>query len=292
FYFNKKTYHLIISFVLVKRCKLVKNQEMPIYLIIIFIIVLILIIISTVLYFIQDRIIFHAEKLPTNYKFSFRTDFDEINLKTVDNQTLNGLLFKVNNPKGVILFFHNHSGNIEHWSRSANYINHLKYDALLMDFRGYGKSTGAYNEKLMYEDSKLWYDFTKDLYNEHLITVYGRGIGASFATYVSSLNNPKRLILESPMYNLLFTSESQYPYIPFKGFISKYKFNTAAYIKNVKCKIYIVHGKLNTLVDYRNSLKLYELAKDNTDLLIIPDGNHYNLVNHKMYLDKVEEILQ
>jgi len=265
---------------------------MPIYIIIIITIVLVLLIISVILYLIQDRMIFHAEKLPVNYKFVFRSDFDEINLKSSDNQNLNGLLFKIEDPKGVILFFHNHSGNIEHWSRSATYINHLKYDALLMDFRGYGKSTGTYNEKLMYEDAKLWYAFAKDLYDESLITVYGRGIGASFATYVSSLNNPKQLILESPLYDLLFTSKIHYPYVPFKGLISKYRFETAAFIGKVKCKIYIIHGKQNTLVDYRNSLKLYELAKDNTDLLIIPDGNHYNLVNHKVYLNKIQEILQ
>ena len=265
---------------------------MPVYLIIFISAVLFLLIVSVVLYLVQDRIIFHAEKLPVNYKFSFKTDFEEIHLKTNDNETLNGLLFKTKEPKGVILFFHNHSGNVEHWSRSATYANHLKCDTLLMDYRGYGKSTGSYNEKLMYEDAKLWYTFVKNLYDESLITVYGRGIGATFATYVASLNNPKRLLLESPMYDLIFTSRHLYPYIPFQILILKYKFRTADFIKDVKCKTYIFHGEQNTLVNYKNSVKLYELNKDNIELLIIPDGNHYNLVNHKIYLNKIKEILK
>ncbi len=265
---------------------------MSFFVIIIISVLSVLIIISVILYLAQDKIIFHAVKLPANYRFSFKSDFEEINLKTHDNQTLNGLLFKVSDPKGVVLFFHNHSGNIEHWSRSATYINHLNYDALLIDYRGYGKSTGSFNEKLMMEDSKLWYDFTKDLYDENLITVYGRGIGGTFATYAASLNKPKRLILESPLYDMMFTSKYVYPYIPFKSLISKYRFDTASSIKNVKCKIYIFHGKLNKLVDYRNSVKLEELSKENIDLMIIPDGNHYNLVNHQMYLNKIAELLQ
>ena len=236
--------------------------------------------------------IFHAEKLPVNYKFSFKSDFEEINLTTPDKQTLNGLLFKTDNSKGVVLFFHNHSGNIEHWSRSATYLNDLNYDALLMDYRGYGKSTGTYNEKLMFDDAKLWYEFAKSLYKEKFITLYGRGIGATFATFVASVNNPKQLILESPMYDLIFTSKDHYPYVPFMGLIAKYKFATYAYIKNVKCQIFIIHGKLNSLIDYRNSLELQKLANNNIDLLIIPDGNHYNLVNHKAYLDKINEILK
>ena len=264
---------------------------MSIFIIIIISVFLVLIILSVVLYILQDRIIFHAEKLPVNYRFLFNNDFDEINLETQDNKILNGLHFKVDDPKGVVLYFHNHAGNIEHWSRSAVFINHLKYDALLMDYRGFGKSTGSYNEKLMLEDSILWYDYASKMYDESVITVYGRGIGATFATYVSSLNNPKRLILESPMYDLLFTSRYYYPYVPFKSWIAKYKFDTAAFIKNVNCKIFIFHGKLNTLVDYRNSVELEKLAKDNTELYIIPDGNHYNLVNHKTYLNKVNEIL-
>lgn len=265
---------------------------MSVYIISLIAIVIILLIISIILYILQDKIIFHAEKLPANFKFSFKGDFEEINLTTPDKQTLNGLLFKTDNPKGVVLFFHNHSGNIEHWNRFATYINHLKYDALLMDYRGYGKSSGSYNEKVMFKDAKLWYDFTKSIYNEELITLYGRGIGGTFATYVASLNIPKCLILESPMYDLIFTSKYHYPYIPFKGIISKYKFETFAYIQDVKCKIYIIHGELNSLVNYRNSIKLQKLAGDNVDLLLIPDGNNYNLVNHKVYLDKINEILQ
>ncbi len=52
------------------------------------------------MYLIQDTIIFHAEKLPENHKFSFNSDFVEINLKTEDNNTLNGLFFKVDKQKG------------------------------------------------------------------------------------------------------------------------------------------------------------------------------------------------
>ena len=266
---------------------------MSVFGIIILSVVLILIIISVMLYIIQDKMIFHAEKLPKKYAFSFRNKFEEINLKTHDNQILNGLLFNVNDEsKGIILYFHNHSGNIMHWSSFAGYFNQLGYDVLMMDYRGYGKSTGDYNEKLMFEDSLLWYDYVLEICDENKITVYGRGLGGSFATYVASLHKPKRLILESPMYNLIFTANHLYRFIPAKSLISKYKFDTSAYIKNVKCKVFIIHGKLNTFVDFRNSVELQKLAKDNIDLLIIPDGNHYNLSNHESYLNKMDEILQ
>jgi len=262
---------------------------MPIWLIVILALILIILSISIVLYFVQDKLIFHAEKLSPDYQFSFKNYFDEINLETPDGNTLNGLLFKVNNSKGVVLFFHNHSGNIENWSRPYEIILNKGFDILLMDYRGFGKSTGKYNEPLMQKDAELWYNYILNLYDESEITIYGRGIGATFATYISSLNNPKQLILESPMYNIFYAAKYHYPLIPSR-LIAKYKFDTAAYIINVKCKTIIFHGKKNELINYKNSLKLYKLSKSNIDLVLVPDGNHYNLINHELYKENMDKI--
>ena len=251
--------------------------------------VFLVLIISLALYFLQDKIIFHPEKLPKNYQFKFTVDFEEINLESNDGNVLNGLLFKAHNTKGLVIFYHNHSGNIEHWSRSALFMNKLDHDVLLMDYRGFGKSTGNFNEASFLEDANLWYNYGRKRYDEAKISVYGRGLGATFATYVASLNSPKRLCLESPFHSLNFMAKIHYPLLPLK-LISKYKFETYKYIKDVKCKVYLFHGKLNKLISYKNSIKLYESSKENTDLLLISDGNHYNLINNSLYLNKIKEI--
>jgi len=263
---------------------------MPIWLIFLLTIAIVLIAISMIIYFIQDSIIFHTEKLPANFSFSFANDFEEINLTTQDGNTLNGVLFKVENSKGIVLFYHNHSGNIDHWSRSAIFINSYNFDVLIMDYRGFGKSTGSFNEKLMLRDSLLWYDFTRKLYEEDKITVYGRGIGSTFATYVASKNNPIKLVLESGVYSLSYTAKIQYPYLPTK-LILKYKFETFNYIGQVNCKIYLLHGKKDRLVHYSNSEKLHQLKIDNCDLILIPEGNHHNLIGNELYLKSIKEVL-
>lgn len=262
---------------------------MPFWIILLLAILFILFTISIILYFIQEKFIFHAEKLPSNYEFSFRNEFEELNLKTEDGEKLNGLLFKAKTSKGVVLFFHNHSGNINHWSRSAVFINNQNYDVLMMDYRGFGKSTGDFNEQLMFEDSLLWYNFTKKLYDEKLITVYGRGIGAAFAAYASSINNPKQLVLVSPIYSINYTAKANYPFLPTK-LILKYKFETYKHIEKVKCNTYFFHGVKDKLVPFSSSEKLHELIKENSELYLIPKGNHYDLTNNAVFLDKIKEI--
>lgn len=262
-------------------------MQMFVYLFI-FVIFLVAIILI-VLYLFQDRIIFHPEELPKDFQFEFSNEFEEINLTTDDHNVLNGLLIKANNSKGLIIYYHNHSANIDQWSRSVQFMNKMDYDVLLMDYRGFGKSTGKFNEKIFLSDSILWYSYALDHYSEEDITVYGRGVGATFATYVASLNNPKRLCLESPIYSLYYVAKVHYPYLPIK-MISKYKFETGKYIVDVNCKIYIFHGKQNKFINYKNSLKLNELSKGNMELLLIPDVNHYNMINNTVYLSKIEEL--
>jgi len=262
---------------------------MPTWVLIILAVFFVGLVINVVLYFIQDKILFHPETISKNYEFNFSNDFEEIFLETLDGASLNGVLFKLNNPKGVVLYFHNHSGNVKHCSNAVHVFNELNYDVLVMDYRGFGKSTGVFNEVLMSADSQLWYDYVMNRYDEDKIALYGRGIGATFATYVASRNNPKILCLESPLYNLFYTAKFHYPYVPRK-IISKYEFNTAKYFTTVSCMKYIFHGKQDDLVHYTNSQKLYDLSKKNSKLILISEANHYNLGSNNFYLQKIEQL--
>lgn len=263
---------------------------MSLWIILVLIIIILVLITSVVLYFIQDKVLFQPEKVSKKYQFDFSNDFEEIFLNGSDNAILNGVLFQLKEPKGVIIYFHNHSGNLRHCSNAVYTFSQLNFDVLVMDYRGYGKSEGTYDEAKMYEDAQLWYNHVKLHYEERDIVLYGRGLGASFAASVASKNNPNLLCIESAMYSLLYASKFHYRYLPIRWII-RYNFNTAINLKNVTCKTYIFHGVKDDLIHYSNSEKLYGISKDNSELILIPDGTHYNLGSNTMYLHKIEEIL-
>jgi hypothetical protein len=66
---------------------------------------LLIVIIFLLLFFFQEKLIFFPEKLDKNFRFNFHSKFEEINIKTSDNKSLNGLLFTVDNPKGMIFIY-------------------------------------------------------------------------------------------------------------------------------------------------------------------------------------------
>ena len=248
-------------------------------------------VVSLTLYLLQEKFILHAEKLPRSYIFDFAGDFEEMNLMMSDGVNQNGVLFKTKNSKGLIMFFHGHSGNVDHFGSIAYRFNKfLNHDFLVMDYRGYGKSEGKFSEQHTFLDVKQWYQEMVLIYDEAEISLYGKGIGSTFAAYLASEYNPSKLVLESPLYDLKFTALKYYPLFPFIKYIPTYTFDTAAYLKNIRLPIYLVHGKLNKLVHYENSNKLLSINAAHADLCLIEDGDHHNLVKHLEYAQYISKI--
>ncbi|MDF1550781.1 MAG: alpha/beta hydrolase [Bacteroidales bacterium] len=110
-----------------------------------------------VVYLLQDKLIFQSTKLSSNYEFNFNQPFNEYTLKTADNEQLNLLLFKTNisQARGIIIYFHGNAGNLNRWGKYAVDFTSLRYDVLMVEYRGYGKSTGTPTEEVLYSDSKF-----------------------------------------------------------------------------------------------------------------------------------------
>lgn len=94
------------------------------------------------LYFIQERLLFFPEKLPQNYRFAFTHDFEELKIEMEDEILLNGILFKIQNPKGLIFYLHGNAGSLRTWGEAAKIYTDMSYDLFMLDYRGYGKSEG------------------------------------------------------------------------------------------------------------------------------------------------------
>ncbi len=241
--------------------------------------------------YMQKKLIFLPTKLNSDYKFEFVQSFDELFLETDDGARLNALHFLVDNPKGVILYFHGNAGDLSRWGNVATYFTNFQYDVLIMDYRTYGKSSGRISEKKLLEDAQLFYDHLLKSYNENRIIIYGRSLGTTFATYIASNNNPKKLILETPFFNLTEVAQDRIPFIPVKYFL-RYQFPTNEFIIDVDCPVYIFHGTNDKVVPFQSGKRLSELV-DHGSLNFIPieGGEHNNLVQFEDYKLGIQEAL-
>ena len=165
-------------------------------------IVIIYIAISIALYYLQDYMLFKPEKLPKDFQFNYDNQkFEEHNLETRDGAIINGIQFKPKGEsKGVVLYLKGNSKSIKGWGKFAVDFTRLGYNVLMVDYRGFGKSTGRRSQKAIKRDLQEVYNKLKELTTEDRIILYGRSLGSGFAAKLASMNNPRMLILDAPYY--------------------------------------------------------------------------------------------
>ena len=243
-------------------------------------------------YFFQENIIFRPKKISKDYIYTFDKNFEEIDLKITKKTSLNALHFKVVNPKGIIIYFHGNKGNLIRWGNIVKPFIDYNYDVFVMDYRGYGKSTGEKTEEAMYSDAQYCYDYISKLYGENDIVVYGRSLGGTFATFVASQNNPKQLILEATFYSMTEVIQNKLPILPYNNLL-KFKFETDKFIGRVKAPTIIFHGTEDRLVSVDLGEKLFERSnKENTEFVQIKGATHHNIGEFQVYKNDLKNILK
>ncbi|HRG65103.1 MAG TPA: alpha/beta fold hydrolase, partial [Saprospiraceae bacterium] len=147
--------------------------------------------ISIGVYFFQDFIFFKPEKLPKDFAFNYENlNFDEYILDLQEGVSVSGIHFKVERPKGLVFYLKGNSRSIKGWGKFAVDFNRNGYDVLMVDYRGFGKSTGKRTHSALKEDLQQVYNLIKDKVPEKYIILYGRSLGSGFAAKLASVNNP------------------------------------------------------------------------------------------------------
>jgi len=244
------------------------------------------------LYFNQEKFYFHPKTLATNYQYNFDTEFEEINIPVDKKNTINSLLFKSKNSKGVILYLHGNAGALHDWGMRAPLYTNNNYDILFVDYRGFGKNKNQLeNEEMLHNDMQLAYDFLKTKYKENEIIVLGFSIGSGLAAKIAAYNNPKALILEAPYYSFESLVHKTAPIVP--CLLIEYKIPTHKFIEKVRCPITIFHGKDDQLITPKeNSIQLQQLDPDNITLYLIDNCNHNGIYRSDTYLNTLPTVLE
>ena len=243
-----------------------------------------------ILHVFQEKLIFLPEEIDKNYTYDFPFNFEEVNLTTSDNETINALHIKAENPAGVILYFHGNQGNLIRWGEITSYFTQYSYDVFVIDYRGYGKSTGVFNEERMYEDALLSYKYLQKQFSEEDIVVYGRSLGTTFAAKVASKNAPKHLVLEAPFYSLHNAANHKYKVVP--EFLLNFKFKTYEFISKIKAPVTIFHGDQDKITPFEGGKALFELATSSEkEFIWLEKGMHHNARSYEVYKNTMKNIL-
>jgi len=250
-----------------------------------------IVLLSVLAYFLQEKFIFKPEKLKQDFEFKYDIPFEEYFFDIEPGVRINGLHFFREKPSGLILYFHGNTRSIKGWAKYARDFYRYNYDVVLVDYRGFGKSTGRRSEKEMLNDMQFVYDELRKKYAEDHLIVYGRSMGSGFATKLASDNNPRYLILDAPYFSFRKVVERFLPILPVR-IVLRFQLRTDLWIEKVKCHTYILHGTKDWLIPLKHSERLQKKNSRKITLIRIPGGHHNDLPSFPEYHNFIRDILK
>ncbi|MBP6589804.1 MAG: alpha/beta fold hydrolase, partial [Chitinophagaceae bacterium] len=255
--------------------------------------VLIYFLIGIALHFFQDKLIFRPVKLPADYRYQFSIPFQQIDLPVNTEKNLSIVQFTVPDSlrKGIVLYFHGNRENINRYASFAPGFTKNGYEVWMMDYPGYGKSTGKRTEKQLYEDALIFYKMAIGRVSAEHIIFYGKSLGSGIAAQLATVRSCKRLILETPYYDFPAVFRRYLPLYPY-DWILKYKIPTGENMQYISAPIHIFHGTSDGVIAYRNARRLSKNFKPGDELITIKGGGHNNLFDYPLSVQKLDSLLR
>ncbi|QOW10843.1 alpha/beta hydrolase [Kaistella flava (ex Peng et al. 2021)] len=207
------------------------------------------------------------------------------NLKfAVENDTITGVLLKPNQKaKATIFYFHGAGGNISSYAPILTPLLKDNYQVVLIDFRGYGKSTGTPMHKNIAEDGeKFFNELVKrnDIKNTKII-IYGASIGTQVATLLAKNHQDqiKGLVLEgtvSSFGDIAAVYAPEYKDFLENNFVSPY--SAKEDIKSVtKIPKLIIHSKEDKDVPFTEGMLVFNNASESKEFIEFSGEHLYAL---------------
>jgi len=260
--------------------KLNQKQKFSFLLLISFVILMLLILKMEIIENLQNSLIFYPSAEFNSSPKDENIPHEEVYIDTEDGEKLHGYFFPspLEKTNKVFIYLHGNAQNVGDWYIAPVEIQkHMPVNALLIDYRGYGKSTGKPTVEGTIKDALAMYNYLLEKgYKAENISVYGRSIGGAIALELANKIKVKSIVVQSSFTSLKDIAKELYPYVP-SLLINDDYWNSKKLIKKVTCPILISHGDKDEIVPPRHSYQLYELANEPKKLIILKGATHNDI---------------
>lgn len=192
------------------------------------------------------------------------SEYREISLKS-DQETVAAVIlgkkaiYKSNDT--IIIYYHGNTGHIDYYWPKVRLLYATGYPVMVIDYRGFGKSSGEATETGIYTDGVTALNYLRDSLGNPFVIIdaYSLGslVGCEMASRYSNYKIAK-LILESPIGSVETIGEDG-SYLDLPGsYVTTFKGNNAEKIRSVKIPLLWFHGtKDETLERSTNGLLVW-----------------------------------
>ncbi len=240
------------------------------------------------LWFGQERLIFLPTPLAADHRLAREPDVHE-RFVEVEGARLSVLELRLPDPKGVVFFLHGNAGNLASWFVNAGFYRQANYDLVMLDYRGYGKSSGRIeSEAQLHADVRAVWREVAPRYAGKRMVLYGRSLGTALAAELAAELQPDLTMLVSPYTSMAAMARQHYPWVP--AALLRYPLRTAEWLPAIRGPVLLIHGDRDAVIPAAQSEALARLKPDARRVLIEGAG-HNDLQQFDAYLGAVRDAL-
>ena len=211
----------------------------------------------------QDRLIYfpHIGGAAVATPLAVKLPFENVRITTEDGETLAAWWVPAAAARGAVLLFHGNAGSIADRIAYLPHFNAMGYAVLLVDYRGYGASTGKPSEAGTYRDADAawrWLTTQQQLQPADIV-VAGESLGGAVAAELAARMQPRALLLVSTFTSATDLGAGIYPWLPVR-LISRYRYDTLAHLQKFKGAVLVAHSRDDEIVPFAHGERLYAAA--------------------------------
>lgn len=183
-------------------------------------------------------------------------------------------------PKAIVYFGGNAEDvayNLPDFSRA--FPDHALY---LMNYRGYGGSSGTPGEQALHRDALALFDWVHARHSH--VVLMGRSLGSGVAIRLATERPAARLVLITPFSSIVDLGAEHFPYFPVRWLLRD-KYESWRYAPNITVPTLLVAAEEDEIIPRASTEDLYRrFAPGVASLRVIPDVGHNNLSESPLYI--------
>lgn len=234
-------------------------------------------VLAAFLYFYQPRLIYFPDMGREMGSTPDRAGlkYENVFIPTADGERLTAWFVPAQGVRGTVLFLHGNAGNISHRIDWLRMLNRLGYSTLMIEYRGYGRSTGSPSEEGTYLDAQAAWDYltVARKVEPRDIVLMGESLGGAVAAWLATQEQPRALVLVSTFTSIPDLGQQLYPYLPVR-LLARFTYDTRTYLRQVRCPVFVAHSEDDEIVPFSHGESLLRAAPQPKQFLAMRGGHN------------------
>ena len=232
---------------------------------------------AALLFVFQSRFIYFPEigRQDRATPAQLRLPYEDVRITTTDGENLHGWFVPAAQARAAVLFFHGNAGSIVHRLDWLPMFQQLRLSVLLVDYRGFGASTGSPSEAGTHIDAETAWRFLTETRGipAGRIVVMGESLGGAVAARLAARVHPAALVLHSAFTSAPDLAADLYPFLPAR-LLTRFDYNTLDAVMKLRCPLLVAHSPGDEIVPVAHGRRLHDAATVDKQWLELAGGHN------------------